>query len=144
MNAQLDELISQLPIGQPALFQGESVQLNCYSDGSEISVRLMPALGTNLLAELLEAGLMSALKFEAAVALSADGAHLLLSQWIPGACSWPDVSFELNTILYQANVFRELVQDVPDSASGASLRLTEERRMRTLFHRSVSKSAKQS
>lgn len=83
--------------------------------------------------DLLEAGFLSALEFDAGLALNPDGTRLILNQWIPGAQSWLDIVNELDMILQQAAALRLFTRD--DSAP-ASLKLSEsvdERRLRQIF-----------
>lgn len=92
---------SSLHIGSQEIF------LRVCPTGAELSAILVHEPTHQQIMERLLLGFSSAIHFDAGLTLSSDGEHLLLTQWVPDATCWQDVSRELENLLNQIAFFLE-------------------------------------
>lgn len=105
---ELERTLKTFPLDEPVSIDGESVYLRVDLDGAELGVHFLESVTDQQLQDVLQLGFQSAMEFDAGWALSSDGNTLLLTQWLPGARDWTQVSEALEQLLNQVEVLRTL------------------------------------
>ena len=108
--------LAALPIGVLCAHAGERVILRPGAGGAELGVVLLDTATIDAVRAALRLAFSSAVAFEAGLAFSADGRHLLLSTWLPGVAGWPQARAALADLLDQCAAWHALM---PGAASPA-------------------------
>lgn len=98
--------LAALPVGVLVSHAGEQVILQPGVDGAGLGVVLLAGFSDEAMRGALRLAFSSAVVFDAGLAISADGRHLLLSTWIPGVATWPAAHDALARLLDQCAAWR--------------------------------------
>lgn len=133
---QTEAWLRELPIDTPVDIDGVTVWLNVRRDGAELGARLLESFTEPQLQDVLRYGFQSALEFDAGFALSADGASLNLSQWLPGVRDWVEAMEPLEKLLNQVDGLQDYAGPERQHAQADDpARQQLDRRMREWFER---------
>lgn len=99
-----------LPLDVLFAHAGEQVILRPGPAGAKLGIVLCPATAHDTVRAALRLGFSSAVVFDAGLATSADGRHVLLSRWLPGVTAWPAAQEPLARLLDQCAAWRAWLQ----------------------------------
>lgn len=133
MDGDIRQWLETQTLGERVEVGGEFVYLTVRDGGAELGAYLFDGgYGLPQLENALRNGFRSAALFDAALGMGADGAALVLNQWLPDVTDWTGAAMPLEKLLNQLSMWREdLASSVATQADKTTFRT--EQRLRRLF-----------
>lgn len=129
IDAGSDAWLDRYPADASLELGGERVYLKAGDGGAELGATLYAHADAQRIELALRRGFASALRFEAGLALAAEGAELVLSRWLPGVRDWRAAAPALEQLLDQLDDWRAALAP-PAAPPAPGLDSSHERRMR--------------